>query len=41
MRGDFPITEKNAREVLSLPMFNGLREDEQAFVIDIINRFRP
>ena len=39
--GDFPITEKNAREVLSLPMFNGLREDEQAFVIDTINRFRP
>ena len=39
--GDFPITEKNAREVLSLPMFNGLREDEQAIVIDTINRFRP
>ena len=39
--GDFPITEKNAREVLSLPMFNGLREDEQSFVIDTINRFRP
>lgn len=39
--GDFPIAEKNAREVLSLPMFNGLREDEQSFVIDTINRFHP
>ena len=39
--GDFPIAERYAGEVLSLPMFNGLREDEQAFVIDTINRFRP
>ena len=38
--GDYPITEKNAKEVLSLPMYNGMTEEEQAFVINTINDFR-
>lgn len=38
--GDFPIAERYAGEVLSLPMYNGLKEEEQAFVIDTLNRFK-
>ncbi len=38
-KGDFPIAEKNADEVLSLPMYNGMTTDEQQFVIDAINSF--
>lgn len=38
-RGDFPITEKYADEVLSLPMYNGMTEEEQEIVIDAINSF--
>ena len=39
--GDFPQTEQAAREVLSLPMFNGMTEEEQGRVIAAINTFRP
>lgn len=38
-RGDFPIAERYADEVLSIPMFNGMHEDEIDYVIDCINRF--
>lgn len=38
-KGDFPITEKYADSVLSLPMYNGMTEDEQSYVIDEINKF--
>ena len=40
-RGSFPIAEKNAEEVLSLPMYNGMTEEEQAFVLATINQFQP
>ena len=39
--GDFPIAEKAAHEVLSLPMFNGMRDDEITAVIEAINQFKP
>lgn len=39
-KGDFPIAEKYADEVLSLPMYNGMTEEEQETVIDAINLFR-
>lgn len=39
--GDFPIAEKAAREVLSLPMFNGITQDEISRVIEVINAFEP
>ena len=39
--GDFPVTEKAAGEVLSLPMFNGMTAEEQTRVIDAINHFKP
>lgn len=38
-KGDFPITEKYASEVLSLPMYNGMTEEEQDIVIKAINEF--
>ena len=37
--GDFPIAEKYADEVLSLPMYNGMTEEEQETVIRAVNRF--
>lgn len=37
--GDFPITEKYADTVLSLPMYNGMQEDEQNLVIEALNEF--
>ena len=40
-KGDFPITEKAAGEVLSIPIYNGMTEDEQNFVIEKINAFEP
>jgi dTDP-4-amino-4,6-dideoxygalactose transaminase len=36
--GDFPIAEQYADQVLSLPMFNGLAEDEVFRVAQIINQ---
>ena len=39
VKGDFPVAEKYADEVLSLPMFNGMTEEEQQTVIDAINAF--
>lgn len=38
-KGDFPITEKYAKEVLSLPIYNGMTYEEQTTVIDAINSF--
>ena len=40
-RGGFPIAERYAGEVLSLPMYNGITREEQDFVIDSINAFAP
>ena len=39
-KGDFPIAEQYADEVLSLPMYNGMTVDEQMQVIEAINSFR-
>lgn len=38
-RGDFPIAEKNANEVLSLPIYNGMTDEEIDSVIDALNTF--
>ena len=38
-KGDFPIAEKYADEVLSLPMYNGMTDEELDYVIDKLNRF--
>lgn len=37
--GAFPVAERNAGEVLSLPMFNGMTEAEQDRVIGTVNAF--
>ena len=39
-RGSLPITEYYADTVLSIPLYNGMTEDEQAYVIETINRFK-
>lgn len=36
---DFPIAEKYANEVISLPMFNGMTEEEIQYVIDRCNNY--
>lgn len=38
--GFLPITEHLADTVLSIPMYNGMTGEEQAYVIDAINSFR-
>ncbi|MBR6147710.1 MAG: DegT/DnrJ/EryC1/StrS family aminotransferase [Lachnospiraceae bacterium] len=37
--GDLPITEKYAKSVLSIPLYNGMTDEEQRYVIDAINSF--
>ena len=37
--GSFPVAEQYADEVLSLPMFNGMRADEIDYVIDTVNAY--
>ena len=37
--GDLPITERYANEVLSLPIYNGMTDDEQTYIINAINDF--
>lgn len=38
-KGEYPITERYANEVLSLPMYNGMTKEEQSYVIETINSF--
>lgn len=38
--GDLPITEHYADTVLSIPMYNGMTEDEQTYVIEALNAFK-
>lgn len=37
--GDFPITEQYSNEVLSLPLYNGMTDEEIEYVIDIVNKY--
>lgn len=38
-KGDYPITEQYADEVLSIPIYNGMTREEQDFVIEKLNAF--
>lgn len=40
-KGSFPLAEKEADEVLSIPMYNGMTREEQDCVIQTINSFMP
>ena len=37
--GDLPLTEQAAKEALSLPMYPELKEEDQAYVINVIEAF--
>ena len=37
--GVLPITEKFAKEVLSLPLYTGMTKEEQDYVIEKLNEF--
>lgn len=39
-KGSLPITEKYAESVLSIPLYNGMTEEEQTYVINAINEFQ-
>lgn len=39
-KGDFPKTEKLAKEILSLPIYNGMTVDEMTYVVDVLNQYR-
>ncbi|MBQ0036979.1 MAG: DegT/DnrJ/EryC1/StrS family aminotransferase [Firmicutes bacterium] len=38
--GDFPIAERYANEVISIPMYNGITKEEQDYVIEKLNSFK-
>ena len=38
-KGFLPVTEHYAETVLSLPIYNGMTQEEQSYVIDTINEF--
>lgn len=38
-KGDFPIAEKYANEVISIPTYNGITEAEQNYIIQTLNEF--
>ncbi|MGL5434331.1 MAG: DegT/DnrJ/EryC1/StrS family aminotransferase [Lachnospiraceae bacterium] len=38
-KGDLPITEQYAEQVLSIPLYNGITSEEQAYVIKALNDF--
>ncbi len=39
-KGEFPIAEKYADTVLSIPIYNGMTADEQGYIIEALNSFR-
>ena len=38
-KGDFPVTEEMAKDILSIPIFPGIKEEEQAYVAGKIREF--
>lgn len=38
--GDYPITERYANQVLSIPLYNGMTKEEQDYVIRAINEWK-
>lgn len=38
VKGDYPITERYAEQVLSLPLYNGMLDEEKKYIIQTINK---
>ena len=38
-KGDYPVAEQYATEVLSLPMFNGMTNEEVEYVVNVCNQY--
>ncbi len=38
--GSLPVTERYAKQVLSIPLYNGMTEEEQAYVIEALNTYK-
>ena len=38
--GSLPVTERYAKTVLSIPLYNGMTDGEQDYVIQTINEFQ-
>ena len=38
-QGSLPITEKYSNEVLSIPMYEGLTDEEISYVVEKLNNF--
>lgn len=38
--GSFPVTENLAKTVLSIPMYNGMTQEEMTYVVDTINNYQ-
>ena len=38
-KGSLPVTEKYAESVLSIPLYYGMTEEEQTYVIKALNMF--
>lgn len=39
-KGKLPITEKYAETVLSIPMYNGMKDEEINYVIEVLNEYK-
>jgi len=37
--GSFPLAEKYAKEMLSLPIYNGMTDEEVKYVVEVINKY--
>tara|TARA_B100000315_G_C14129858_1_gene386368 strand:- start:302 stop:514 length:213 start_codon:yes stop_codon:yes gene_type:complete len=38
-KNDFPVAEKNSLEILSLPIFPELKEEQVEYVCEVVNKF--
>jgi dTDP-4-amino-4,6-dideoxygalactose transaminase len=38
-KGDFPVSERSAQEMISIPMFPELAEEEQSYIVEVIKEF--
>lgn len=38
--GDYPVTEELANEIVSLPIYNGMKIDEYKYVVEVINGYK-